>query len=122
MTDQISQDLIATLRSKLEERSRQLHEEMLQEKVMPERAESDSQDIETSYVSDLDQQIGEGLVQQHAVELNEIDAALQRIEAGVYGICQDCEAEIGSRRLAAYPTARRCIECKEVFEKQSGLP
>jgi len=40
-----------------------------------------------------------------------IDAALQRLETGRYGICERCGQPIGEERLAARPTAATCIRC-----------
>jgi RNA polymerase-binding protein DksA len=44
--------------------------------------------------------------------LRDIDAALERIKKGTYGICKHCGKEIDPRRLIAQPTAGSCIECK----------
>jgi RNA polymerase-binding protein DksA len=43
-------------------------------------------------------------------QLNEIDAALGRLDDGTYGKCEDCGKPIGEERLEARPTARYCIE------------
>jgi DnaK suppressor protein len=56
---------------------------------------------------------------QHAAALLEaareqvaaIDAALERLAEGRYGVCDRCGRPIGEDRLAARPTARTCIEC-----------
>ena len=55
--------------------------------------------------------------------IKKIERALDLIEQGEYGYCEDCGTEIGIRRLEARPTARKCIDCKtfeEIREKQSG--
>lgn len=52
-----------------------------------------------------------------------IDAALQRIKAGVYGICRECGREISKERLEARPVSELCIDCKtkqERREKEQG--
>ena len=49
-------------------------------------------------------------------ELRSIDAALQRIEEGTYGICEDCGKPIPSARLIAIPNAVQCLECKRAEE------
>jgi DnaK suppressor protein len=49
--------------------------------------------------------------------LQEIDLALDRIEAGEYGYCEITGEEIGLKRLEARPTATRCIEAQEQFER-----
>lgn len=46
----------------------------------------------------------------------EAQAALQRIQDGSYGICLDCEEPISAKRLAAQPSAARCIGCQEVAD------
>jgi DnaK suppressor protein len=48
--------------------------------------------------------------------LGDIRAALARIEAGTYGVCARCSAEIPAARLEAVPTASLCITCKEAEE------
>lgn len=50
-------------------------------------------------------------------ELEQIDAALARIDAGEYGVCRDCEQEIDPRRLAALPYALLCTECADRRER-----
>ena len=49
-------------------------------------------------------------------ELQEIDAALARIDDGSYGSCADCGDDIGQARLKATPAARRCLPCQEKYE------
>jgi DnaK suppressor protein len=44
-------------------------------------------------------------------QLGAIDAALQRLETGRYGICERCGQPIGEERLSARPTAVTCIRC-----------
>ena len=46
-----------------------------------------------------------------------IEAALERLEDGTYGICLDCAADIPDGRLAAKPYAVLCIDCKMLREK-----
>lgn len=55
--------------------------------------------------------------------IKKIEQALDSIETGDYGFCEDCGAEIGVHRLEARPTATKCIDCKtfeEMRERQSG--
>lgn len=49
--------------------------------------------------------------------INDIDAALERIDKGDYGICMECEEEISPRRMEVRPFSRYCIECKTDIEK-----
>lgn len=45
-------------------------------------------------------------------ELDEIEAAWGRLEAGTFGLCERCTRPIPVRRLRALPTARRCRPCQ----------
>ena len=59
-----------------------------------------------AYDRELDQGLEEGAQQT----VDEIDAALARIEDGTYGICENCGEPIGEDRLRAIPWARLCID------------
>lgn len=48
--------------------------------------------------------------------LHQINEALERIERGIYGICEDCGEDISENRLAAMPFAHLCLECKRKEE------
>lgn len=53
---------------------------------------------------------------RESAELDAIDAALQRIEDGAYGVCTDCGVDIPAARLHAAPETARCIVCQERLE------
>jgi DnaK suppressor protein len=44
--------------------------------------------------------------------LEEITAAEQRLDAGVFGLCERCQQPIAPSRLRAAPTLRRCARCR----------
>ncbi|MBN1569978.1 MAG: TraR/DksA family transcriptional regulator [Acidobacteria bacterium] len=53
------------------------------------------------------------LLQTDAKLLRAIEAAIDRIDKGNYGICTVCEGEISLARLKAVPWTSVCIACKE---------
>ena len=56
--------------------------------------------------------------------IKKIKKALDRIEAGSFGICEKCGEDIAPERLKARPVTTQCIECKtkeEAHEKALGL-
>ena len=61
-----------------------------------------------------------GVIDRDSVRLREIRAALERIDSGSFGICLNCEEEIGAKRLAAVPWAALCIVCQEVAERMTN--
>lgn len=50
--------------------------------------------------------------------LRDVESALQRMESGMYGICQYCKQEIDERRLLARPTSSSCIQCKKTLTQE----
>ena len=62
------------------------------------------------------------LLDQVEDELDEIEAAFQRLERGQYGRCQACGRPIGDERLEAMPATRFCVEDQAKAERESGLP
>ena len=47
----------------------------------------------------------------------EIEAALKRMDTGVYGVCEECGEDIGPARLCANPTAHLCVHCQADSER-----
>ncbi|HWK43270.1 MAG TPA: RNA polymerase-binding protein DksA [Stellaceae bacterium] len=53
--------------------------------------------------------------------ISKIDAAIQRIESGTYGYCEETDEPIGVRRLEARPIATLSLEAQERHEKLERL-
>lgn len=53
--------------------------------------------------------------------IGKIREALDRIEAGDFGECEDCGDPIGEARLKARPVTTLCIECKTEQERQEKI-
>jgi len=68
--------------------------------------EDEIDDIEDMAELHIDNTIDQALLQRLEKELVEIDAALARIQSGVYGICEKTGKKIPIERLLANPTAR----------------
>lgn len=52
------------------------------------------------------------------LRLQEIDRALDAMDAGTYGTCQRCGCEIPTDRLEAYPLSTMCVPCKRLDERE----
>ncbi len=48
-----------------------------------------------------------------ARQINEVNAAIKRMEKGTYGFCESCGREISFERLDAIPETKLCMECEE---------
>lgn len=59
----------------------------------------------------FDQEFTLTLMENEEGTLGAIETALQKIEEGVYGICEDCGSPISKSRLAAIPYTPVCIKC-----------
>ncbi len=55
-----------------------------------------------------------------SAELEQVEAALRRLERGHYGICVVCGEPIEPERLVAVPYAQRCSGCAETAEALAG--
>jgi RNA polymerase-binding protein DksA len=64
----------------------------------------------------FDQEIALNLLENEEQRLEEIAAALARIDRGTFGLCEECHQEISSQRLQAIPFARLCIDCARKAE------
>ncbi|MDP2280019.1 MAG: RNA polymerase-binding protein DksA [Nitrospirota bacterium] len=53
--------------------------------------------------------------------IKKIDDALDRIDNGTFGICDDCGMEINIKRLDARPVTTLCMECKTQQEEEERI-
>lgn len=47
------------------------------------------------------------------VKLRDVNAALEKIKKGTYGVCERCGKAIEEERLMAYPEAKTCLACNQ---------
>lgn len=110
----------------LEKRQTLLHElGYFENKTMS----SSARDISGSYpysehpadqgTESMDQEQAYDLATREGRFLFHIDEALERLRAGTYGRCIECNQEISRVRLEAVPHARLCINCKAKEEKET---
>jgi DnaK suppressor protein len=66
-------------------------------------------------------EVRDGLDDEAAQELNQVNDALARLDAGEYGNCKSCGNPIGEARLEAMPFATLCIDCAEDAEDNADL-
>ncbi|MEU1176198.1 TraR/DksA family transcriptional regulator [Streptomyces sp. NPDC005820] len=50
--------------------------------------------------------------------LIQTEHALERLDAGTYGLCENCGKAIGKARMQAFPRATLCVECKQKQERR----
>ena len=102
--------LLATLRASLEEERTQLQHQL-------EELDRDSGDLGFDENFADSGQVGAQQGEQATLsrslqeQLDEVDAALRKMDEGTYGRCDNCGKEIQEARLEAIPAARHCIDC-----------
>lgn len=62
--------------------------------------------------ANVDRELDLHLSAQAQAAIEEIDAALAKIAAGTYGVCESCGNRVPKARLEAIPHARLCVTCK----------
>ncbi len=65
----------------------------------------------------FDQEIALDLLRNGADAIGRIDQAIERIDAGTFGICEECGCPIPKMRLKALPFATLCVKCREAEER-----
>ncbi|HET9645336.1 MAG TPA: TraR/DksA C4-type zinc finger protein [Burkholderiaceae bacterium] len=119
---ELSPQDIERLRRQLDAREAELQAEV--KRVREEQAERPSM-IARNQNEDLGEQGEERLreavryaeQERDVLELREIEAAKERMDAGTYGMCVDCGRDIPLARLNAQPHAKRCLECQAKYER-----
>ena len=122
MNNQLNDEQTHRLREQLENRFNDLWHEIGSElkgaaKERFLQIAGEVQDLEDRSVADLFADLNLTILDKHVQETRDINSALIRIGKGTYGICSECGGSIGSDRLAAYPTAKRCVRCQDNYEK-----
>jgi DnaK suppressor protein len=65
----------------------------------------------------LEREILFNLSDNERTALDQVEAALRKIEKGSYGVCESCRKPIAKARLDALPFARYCIGCQSTSER-----
>lgn len=79
--------------------------------------ESDVGDKADEAFADTAVDIDNAIIGFHLEKVGDLNAALDRIQKGEYGVCVDCGSDVDFERLSAYPTAKRCFRCQGLHEK-----
>lgn len=112
---------ISALRNQLEER----RDDLLREQAgklseaghSADHATPDQMDLATE-AAELDLAVTTAF--RTGEELDRILGALQRMDAGAYGDCEECGDPIAPKRLEALPFAAYCIECQRLVEERGS--
>ncbi len=111
-----------TIETRLIERRQQLWQEIrddIDQKGIKNHRQlmQDIRDQGDTAIAELQESINYRYVQQKADEIEQINASLEKLKNGEYGICEDCGEPIAPARLRVLPYATRCRECQEKWDR-----
>lgn len=101
------------LRRMLEERRGEIQEKLRAIREEIPSYQDEVRDTEEQSVTDFAQEMDFALMEMKAQTLIRIDEALQRVDQGTYGTCDECGQDLAEARLLAVPFALLCLECQE---------
>jgi len=78
-------------------------------------------DAEEEALADLLVDVSLAEITRDVQEIRDIDAALRRIATGTYGTCARCREPISRARLEVYPTAKRCLSCQQIHDRERAV-
>jgi DnaK suppressor protein len=114
----VDQERYLVLKGMLEERRQEIQQKLRSLRETLPAETSDVRDAEEQSVDDFVQEVDFTLMQMKSQTLAKIDEAIIRLEAGRYGLCTECDAEITEARLKALPFAALCRSCQEAEESK----
>jgi DnaK suppressor protein len=119
----LTPEQISILKQRLDERHQALLRETRDELERTEQRQY-AEIVDRAPIDEGDQSVSVELADlsmhmthRHMRAIREIEAAKARIEDGNYGVCLECGRDISFERLLAQPTALRCVDCQEQWEK-----
>lgn len=107
-------ELLIKMREEIQQKGENTIEDMTEDREMfsdpADRASAESDRAFILRLRDRDRKL-----------IQKIEQALQRIEEGSFGLCDDCGEDISVPRLKARPVTTLCIKCKSKQEQEEAL-
>lgn len=85
------------------------------ESNLPLHMNPDRDDLAQDYIT-LEKDVAIKAIERE--QLEQINQALQRIEDGTYGLCNECHEPIPAERLEILPYALLCVRCQSQLERR----
>ena len=70
-------------------------------------------------VHELLKHVDARIIGNKSEEVDNIDAALHKLEDGTYGVCEECGEDIPIKRLDAVPAAIYCVSCQHEIDRRN---
>lgn len=120
----VFKEKLLALRARLRGDVRHMADAALKKNREPGNGELSSMPIHMADLGsdNFEQEFTLSLVENQEEMLAQIEAALERIEDGAYGICEECGVKIPKARLNAIPYTTLCVKCAAALEEGYRLP
>ena len=112
--------LLLSLRARLRGDVRQMADTALHKTRSESNGDLSSMPIHMADIGsdNFEQEFTLSLMENEEGTLDAIEAALERIDSGAFGMCEECGVKIPKARLLAIPYAPFCVKCAEHHENQ----
>jgi len=111
----------ARLQKQMLERRRELAASYRRSQATNRRSDDGPLDLADTATELYTQEFNYSLSEKDRTEMTLIAGALERIDLGDYGECEECGKKISEERLKAIPWAPLCIECQEEEEARKVI-
>jgi DnaK suppressor protein len=101
----------------LDLKQRLIKEVMLNQEASNESNDGDVLDLADQASDSYDKDLANSLSEAERARLQAVEKALQRVNEGRYGLCEDCGKPIPLARLKVLPFAKLCVACQQAEEK-----
>ena len=113
---------LASFRTKLEEIRFAIGGEVQEKYKSPQdRLTEQVANIADDAFQSYEHQLMMGLGEKEFEKLRLVEEAIEKLDAGQYGICLECEELISEERLTVIPFASYCVDCLELIEKKNTV-
>jgi len=114
---------LADVRSELEQEQDRLRDELAEAEhdlvvLMRDSGEGSGDDQADAGAATWEREHELSLANNARALLEQTHHAIERIEAGGYGVCESCGNAVGKMRLQAFPRATLCLPCKQKQERR----
>ncbi|MCT2593392.1 TraR/DksA family transcriptional regulator [Streptomyces sp. N2-109] len=114
---------VAEARAELESEAARLHAEILASEealvgLMRDSGDGAGDDDADTGTKNITREHEMSLAANAREMVYQTERALERLEAGTYGLCENCGNPIGKARMQAFPRATLCVECKQKQERR----
>ncbi len=123
MSQALTEAQLKELRDLMLARRKELQAEMDQnlENLAPAQLTGSVSQDESARLKNQTREVDSVLTTLDAQELARIDRALEAMDEGDYGLCDECGCHIPFERLKVEPMTQHCVACKSAWEKKQGV-